>query len=130
MGKPLARPPRAGAAERSRAQGRDGRRQPGLHPAQPPHRGGDCGCGERGRLRAVRGIADGAGEAVRRPDAVRRLRRSAAARADGDADVLRDVRQDCRFVGWVERSETHHLSRSCEVDGFRFALPILRISPV
>src|SRR5439155_4029553 len=33
----------------------------------------------------------------------------------------------CRSpVGWVERSETHHSSRTIN-DGFRFALPILRL---
>ena len=32
---------RRGAASRSRAAGRDARRQPGLHPAQPPRRGCD-----------------------------------------------------------------------------------------
>ena len=30
-------------------------------------------------------------------------------------------------VGWVERSETHHLAARREVDGFRCALPILRV---
>ena len=41
--------------------------QPGVHSAQPPHRGGDRGGGGARRLRAVRGTPCGAGEAVRRP---------------------------------------------------------------
>src|SRR6476646_9743827 len=31
------------------------------------------------------------------------------------------------LVGWVERSETHHLDAGHEADGFRFALPILQM---
>ena len=58
---------------RSRALRRDARGQSGLHPAQPPRRSGDPGRGQQRRLRAVRGIADGAGKAVRGPAGVRRL---------------------------------------------------------
>ena len=46
------------------------------------------------RLRAVRGIADGAVEAVRGSAGVRGLCRAAAAGAARAADVLRDVRRD------------------------------------
>ena len=74
---PIPRPtttgPRAGGSgsPRSRrtpadAAGRDAGRQPGLHPAQPPGRGGDRGRREPGRLRAVRGAAGGAVEALSR----------------------------------------------------------------
>ena len=31
------------------------------------------------------------------------------------------------FVGWVERSETHQAAANKKSDGFRFALPVLRI---
>ena len=75
-----------------RAAGRDARGQSGLHPAQPPRRSGDPGRREQRRLRAVRGIADGAVEAIRGPAGVRGLRRSAAAGAARAADVLRDVK--------------------------------------
>ena len=39
-----------GAAGRRDAPGRDAGRQPGLHSAQSPGGGGDCGCGGAGRL--------------------------------------------------------------------------------
>ena len=82
-----------------RAAGGDARGQSGLHPAQPPRGGRDPGRRER-RLRAVRGIADGAVEAVRRPAGVCSLCRAAAARAARTADLLRDVR--VRLDGWSE----------------------------
>ena len=41
-------------------------------------------------------------------------------------DELVDIAQRSTLVGWVGRSETHHLSAQ-RIDGFRFALPILLI---
>ena len=92
MGRALAPAPRGRAAIRRRAAGRDARGQSRLHPAQPPRRGRDFGRREQRRLRAVRGIADGAVEAVRGSAGVRGLCRATAARAARAADVLRDVR--------------------------------------
>src|SRR5205085_2861228 len=48
--------------------------------------------------------------------------------ARGRSAELRGVQKGVgQTVGWVERSETHHLSAQI-IDGFRCALPILRSS--
>src|SRR5262249_13856031 len=47
--------------------------------------------------------------------------------AKGAAEIIERSRPvgSRRFVGWVERSETHHDAGGSADDGFRFALPIL-----
>ena len=83
------------------------------------------------RLRAVRGIADGAVEAVRGSAGVRGLRRAAAAGAARAADVLRDVRRtSIRVI--ASEAKLHHAMQGkndCFVASLlaMTALPILRI---
>ena len=109
------------AAVGGRTARRDARGQPRLHPAQPPHRGGDPGRREQRRLRAVRGIADGAVEAVRRsagssrPMPIRRCRINACCRRSAGREDVRCMRRrsDARQFAvhqrddvWNERSQS------------------------
>ncbi len=54
----------------------------------------------------------------------KRVARSSKARVKSAARMRRRVHEP---VGWVERSETHHVPATMMRDGFRFALPILRV---
>ena len=78
LGGALARSGSAGSRRTARRARRDAGREPRLHPAQPPRRGGASAPPiERRRFRAVRGAADGAGAALRRSAGLRRLRGAA-----------------------------------------------------
>src|SRR4051812_23077172 len=122
MGRALAPTPRARTAIRRRAARCDARGQSGLHPPQPPRRGGDPACHEPRRLRAVRGIADGAVKTVRGSAEIRRLCRAAKAGATRAADVLRDVRS-CAG-NWKNLNCLAQLfPRQCQPPGRREAPP-------
>ena len=93
LGRALARAAGARAAGRRDPTRGDAVGQSRLHPAQSPRRGGPRRGDRTRRLRAVRGIAEGAVAALRGPRRIRRLRRAAAGRAARLPDVLRHLRQ-------------------------------------